>query len=163
MVKTNLFLVGGVVRALRGTYDLGRLGGLARSAPWLAVLFLVPALSLAGIPPLSGFWAKLAVIRAGLEAGEYLLIAAALFAGLLTLVSMIKIWNEAFWKPAPEGAPTEPVGRRRLLLMVLPICVLALITLAIGVYPQALLEVATRAADQLLDPESYATIVGGGS
>ena len=41
VVKTNLFLVGGVVRALRGTYDLGRLGGLARSAPWLAVLFLI--------------------------------------------------------------------------------------------------------------------------
>ncbi|MEN8150723.1 MAG: proton-conducting transporter membrane subunit [Planctomycetota bacterium] len=161
VVKTNLFLVGGVVKAMRGTYDLKRLGGLSNAAPWLAVLFLVPAFSLAGIPPLSGFWAKLAVIRAGFEAGEYLLIAAALVAGLLTLVSMIKIWNEAFWKPSPEPAAAPSVSRGRLLLMVIPIAVLALVTVAIGLWPQALYDVASRAADQLIDVPSYRELVGG--
>jgi len=161
VVKTNLFLVGGVVRAMRGTYDLKHLGGLSKTAPWLGVLFLIPAFSLAGIPPLSGFWAKLAVIRAGFEAGQYLLIAAALVASLLTLISMIKIWNEAFWKPDPEAGPHEGVSRARLITMAVPIAVLALITVAIGVWPQALFTVAERAADQLLDLETYRHLVGG--
>jgi len=161
VVKTNLFLVGGVIRAMRGTYDLKHLGGLKNAAPWLAVLFLIPAFSLAGIPPLSGFWAKLAVIRAGFEAGQYLLIAVALTAGVLTLVSMIKIWNEAFLKPDPEDGPHEPVSRARLLAMTVPIAVLALVTIAIGIWPQALFDVAERAADQLLDLETYRRVVGG--
>jgi len=160
VVKTNLFLVGGVVRAMRGSYDLKKLGGLGGTAPWLAVLFLVPALSLAGIPPLSGFWAKLAVIRAGFEAGEYLLITVALVAGLLTLVSMIKIWNEAFWKPDPVETPRPAVDRARIVMRVIPIALLALVTVAIGVWPQPLFEVAERAAEQLLDVESYRELVG---
>jgi multicomponent Na+:H+ antiporter subunit D len=161
IVKTNLFLIAGVIRAMRGSYDLKVLGGLCRTAPWLAVLFAIPALSLAGIPPLSGFWAKLSVIQAGFKAGEYLLIAVALAAGLLTLVSMVKIWNEAFWKPDPSPEPHPVLPRGRLLTMVIPIAALALITVAIGVWPQALFDVAERAADQLLDVEAFRLLVGG--
>ncbi|MCU0726613.1 MAG: Na+/H+ antiporter subunit D [Planctomycetes bacterium] len=161
VVKTNLFLVGGVIRRLTGSFDLKRTGGLAKSAPWLAVLFLIPALSLAGVPPLSGFWAKLMVIRAGLSAGEWLLVAAAIAAGLLTLISMVKIWNEAFWKPAPSPAPHPRPGRGTLLAMTAPIAVLALVTVLIGLWPQPLLDVAGRAADQLLDPAGWAKAVAG--
>jgi len=160
IVKANLFLIGGVVRALRGTYRLAGLGGLFKAYPWLAVLFLIPALSLAGIPPLSGFWAKLAMIRAAIRGEEYVAVGAALFAGLLTLMSMIKIWNEAFWKPAPEDAAhTEPVGKRRLALLVAPIAMLAAITVLIGIYPEPLFALADRAADQLLDPSDYVDLV----
>jgi multicomponent Na+:H+ antiporter subunit D len=161
IVKTNLFLISGTIKALRGTYQLKSLGGLATSSPWLAVLFLIPALSLAGIPPLSGFWAKFAMIKAGLQAEQYLVVAAALIAGLLTLMSMIKIWDEAFWKPAPEGDPSEgphstrTLTRRRLLLLLGPITVLAGLTVAIGLQPQLLFNLAERAAAQLLDSSGY--------
>ena len=67
IVKTNLFLVAGVAKRLTGSTELKKIGGLYKSSPLLAVLFLIPALSLAGIPPLSGFWAKLVLIRASLE------------------------------------------------------------------------------------------------
>jgi multicomponent Na+:H+ antiporter subunit D len=160
IVKTNLFLVGGVVNRMRGTYDLARLGGLASAAPWLGVLFLVPALSLAGIPPLSGFWAKLAVVRAGLAAGQGWVVAAALVAGLMTLISMFKIWIEAFWKPAPED-DDRPVPRGKLLIMAIPIAALGLITIAVGLFPQVLFDLAERASDQLLHPEAYVRLVGG--
>jgi multicomponent Na+:H+ antiporter subunit D len=169
VVKTNLFLIGGTVRALTGTERLDRLGGLLNSTPWLGILFLIPALSLAGVPPLSGFWAKLAVIKAGFGAQQYLLTAVALFAGVLTLVSMLKIWSEAFWKPGPEsnahedGAddqPTRPGRPRRLALLIAPSVALALFTLAIGLYPQALLSASQRAADELLDRGSYVSAVG---
>jgi multicomponent Na+:H+ antiporter subunit D len=162
IVKSNLFLIGGVVRQLRGTEQLARLGGLV-ARPYLAALFLVPALSLAGLPPLSGFWAKLVVLRAGLEAEAWLVVAAAVVAGLLTLVSMTKIWSEAFWKPASEPArmdETEPAGR--ISGLTVPIAALALVTVAIGLYPQLLLELAGVAADQLLEPHQVLDAVGLG-
>jgi multicomponent Na+:H+ antiporter subunit D len=162
LVKTNLFLVGGTIRHLRGTFDLGRLGGLATALPWLAVLFLIPALSLAGIPPLSGFWAKLAIIKAGLQAGQYLVVIAALAAGLLTLLSMIKIWNEAFWKAAPEESSAhEPLGPRRMTLLGIPMLLLAAGTVTIGLLPQPFFAVADRAARELDDPGIYVEAVLG--
>jgi multicomponent Na+:H+ antiporter subunit D len=154
LVKTNLFLVGGLIGRMRGSEDLGRLGGLKTEAPWLAALFLVPAASLAGIPPLSGFWAKLGIISAAVEAEAWLVLAAALAAGLLTLLSMVKIWNEAFWKDAPASLP-ETAGGRPTLAMVAPIVVLAVLTIAIGLAPQAVFAVADRAAAELLDPQAY--------
>jgi multicomponent Na+:H+ antiporter subunit D len=160
VVKTNLFLIAGVVRRLRGTEELKRTGGLVTDAPWLAALFLVPAFSLAGIPPLSGFWAKLAMIRAGLEAEQWWLVAAAIAAGLLTLLSMIKIWNEAFWKPLPEGSRAPGTGGRAgLVAMLLPVVVLAIVTILIGLFPQALLGLAGQAGDQLLDSSAYLAAV----
>jgi multicomponent Na+:H+ antiporter subunit D len=159
LVKTNLFLVAGAIRRLGGSEDLGRLGGLSVSAPWLAVLFLIPAASLAGIPPLSGFWAKLAVIRVAIECEAWLAVVAALTAGLLTLLSMTKIWNEAFWKSAPAARPIAS-DRRGMTVMVVPIVLLAAVTVLIGLAPQPLFAVAERAAAELLDLEAYRAALG---
>ena len=68
----------------------------------MAVLFLLPALSLAGIPPFSGFVAKFAVLDASAKASEWVGFGAAIAVGFLTLFSMFKIWIGAFW-----GQPTE--------------------------------------------------------
>jgi multicomponent Na+:H+ antiporter subunit D len=159
LVKTNLFLIAGVIRSLRGTEDLGPLGGLASSKPWLAALFLIPAASLAGIPPLSGFWAKLAVIKTAVLAAAWPAVAAALFAGLLTLLSMTKIWNEAFWKDAPQERPVSR-GGKPMWPLVLPVVFLATLTVVIGLAPQSLFAIADRAAVELLDLESYRTVIG---
>jgi multicomponent Na+:H+ antiporter subunit D len=147
LVKTNLYLVSGTMRALGRSESLDELGGLARSAPWLMPLFLIPALSLAGLPPLSGFWAKLAVFRISLSAGAFVAFGAAAVAGLLTLISMMKIWIEAYWKPAPENAPAGPrPGAGFWILRVGPSAGLALGTLAIGVAPGWLLGLVQAAA-----------------
>ena len=97
VVKTNLLLISGAVRAMTGTELLAGLGGLAARAPLTAWIFLISALSLAGLPPSSGFWAKLGILQAGFQARAWVLTFTALFVGLLTLLSMIKIWNEVFW------------------------------------------------------------------
>jgi len=155
IVKTNLFLVSGVVQRLRGTFELKPLGGLYRLYPVLGILFLIPALSLAGLPPLSGFFAKFALVKAGLAVEENIVVGVALFVGLITLLSMMKIWGEAFWKE-PDGEPVEgnpPL--RHVWLLTLPIMLLAAITLTIGLMPEPFFEVATRAAEQLLDPREY--------
>lgn len=167
IVKTNLFLISGVVSRLRGTLDLGRLGGLYREAPGLALLFLVPALSLAGLPPLSGFWAKLILVRAALEQQSYAMVAVALGVSILTLFSMTKIWGEAFWKRAPdagEGTPPRAVqelSTRGRALLLAPAVLLALLTVAIGLAAGPLFELSLEAARQLLNPDGYIEAVLG--
>jgi multicomponent Na+:H+ antiporter subunit D len=124
-IQTSLFLVLGLVERRAGSSSLLRLGGVARLAPMFGVLFFVPAMNLAGIPPLSGFLGKVGLIRAGLEVGTplaYVLVAGGVTTSLLTLYAVGKAWNLAFWR-TPEQAhemvlalpnvnlPVEP-GRR---------------------------------------------------
>jgi len=164
IVKTNLFLVSGVVERLRGTSDLKALGGLYDSHPILALLFAIPAFSLAGVPPLSGFFAKLALIVTGFQAGQHAIVAVALAVGLCTLISMSKIWTEVFWKPAPERGPaandrtfdSSAAYRARLA----PVAVLALLTILIGLAAGPVFALALEAARQLQDPAGYVHAVG---
>jgi multicomponent Na+:H+ antiporter subunit D len=160
IVKTNLFLVSGVVYHLRSTYQLKKLGGLYRFYPALGILFLIPAFSLAGVPPLSGFWAKFILIRAGLEQGNYLIVATALAVSLLTLFSMAKIWAEAFWKAPPEANSNgENPPLSGLFNLVLPIAALAAITIIIGLVAEPFFALANAAANQLLHPTEYINAV----
>jgi len=160
IVKTNLFLVSGIVLHKKGSADLARIGGLYKSAPWLAALFFIPAFSLGGIPPLSGFWAKFAVVRSGLEVGEWVAVGAALFVGVLTLFSMTKIWGEAFWKAQPEAmGDFVPTDRRSPGWMVVPVVVLAVFTMGIGLFGNALFAYSERAAEQLFDNHEYISTV----
>jgi multicomponent Na+:H+ antiporter subunit D len=160
LVKTNLFLVAGAIGHLRGTGELPRLGGLYRDHPWLALLFLVPALSLGGIPPLSGFFAKFTLIQAALAIPAWAAAAVALAVGLLTLFSMTKIWAEAFWKAAPEEESAPQRGPIPLA-MGAPIVAMAAATVLIGLCPGVLFDLATRAAAQLLQPAPYIEAVLG--
>lgn len=165
VVKTNLFLISGVVKRLGGTLELKKLGGLYAARPALAGLFLVPALSLAGLPPLSGFFAKLGLVRAGLADGRYLIVAVSLAVSLLTLYSMIKIWNEAFWKKAPEaaagGGARPEAGIRAPLL---PVALLAAVTILVGLGAGPVFSVAERAGAQLARPAGYIeAVLGGGA
>ena len=163
IVKANLFLIAGVAERVAGSTELSRIGGLYKSAPLLAVLFLIPAFSLAGFPPLSGFWAKYVLVAAAIEIEGWIIAAVALVVGLLTIYSMTKIWAEAFWKAHPEGL--EPAltrlsrGDRARLLV--PIAALAGLTLVIGFFPEPFVAFAERAAAQLLDPTAYMTAVLG--
>lgn len=159
VVKANLFLIAGAVRLAGGSFDLKKIGGLHRSAPLLALLFAVPALSLAGLPPLSGFWAKLLVVKSSLDAGHVFLPVVALAVGALTLYSMVKIWNEAFWKGQTELSGEAAVKWRaspaERVAMLLPIAALSAITLTIGLATEPFLEFSMRAATQMLEPAGY--------
>ena len=161
IVKANLFLVAGLIYRLRGSFELKKLGGLYKDHPGLAVLFLIPALSLAGVPPLSGFFAKFILIKAGVEAAAWWAVGIALLVGLLTLFSMIKIWNEAFWKGTPEPAPAIPAPTRNALLY-WTCGALAAMTVAIGIFAQPIYQMAEMAAHQLLNPGIYIEAVLGG-
>ncbi|MGK7861646.1 Na+/H+ antiporter subunit D [Falsiroseomonas sp. E2-1-a4] len=163
VVKANLFLVAGAMQQVSGTFALKRLGGLYAARPLLGLAFLIPALSLAGIPPLSGFWGKLVVIRSGLEAEAYVLAFVALAVGLLTLYSMVKIWNEAFWKAKPDTAPetTPDWSLAQRIATFAPIVVLCGVTLTIGLWTEPFAAFSITAAESLLDREAYIAAVLG--
>jgi multicomponent Na+:H+ antiporter subunit D len=91
-------------------------------------------------------------------------VAVALVVGLLTLYSMTKIWNEAFWKPLTGEAAAPAAGpSRSLAWLVVPVVAMAAITLAIGLYAEPLAVVADRAAGELLLPEAYVQAVLSGA
>ncbi|MEZ5258380.1 MAG: proton-conducting transporter membrane subunit, partial [Ilumatobacteraceae bacterium] len=141
-----------------GTSDIDRISGLARVSGPLAVLFLIPALSLAGIPPFSGFVAKLGIIRSGIEGGAVWYAAIGLLASVLTLVSMTKIWVGAFWGPA-DTEPKRPLTNRRLMTGATTVVVA--VTLAVAAFAGPLFELAQRAAQTLHDPAAYIQAVRG--
>jgi multicomponent Na+:H+ antiporter subunit D len=165
VVKTTLFLVAGLVDRLGGSCRLSEVGGLVRRAPVLALLFGLPALSLAGLPPFSGFVAKFALVDAGFEDGQWAVVGVSLAVGALTTFSMVKIWTGVFWgepDEEPVRAP-QPAGRAGgPIAMVAATAALAAVSLAVVVAAGPLWEFSERAAADLLAPQRYVDAVLGG-
>ncbi|QAY63836.1 Na+/H+ antiporter subunit D [Xylanimonas allomyrinae] len=167
-VQTALFLVVGLVERRGGTTSLDRLGGLARVAPGLAVLFFVPAMNLAGIPPMSGFLGKVGLIQAGVRDGSplaWMLVVGSVVTSLLTLYALVKAWNKAFWQMAPDDA--EPGARDEARLpwgMVAATSALVGFSLALTVFAGPVYGYAQRAANALTGGHAYidAVFPGGG-
>ena len=115
LVQTALFLGVGLIERVAGTTVLARIGGLAAAAPVLAILFFIPAMNLAGVPPLSGFLGKVGLFEAGIEDGRVLaliLVIGGTLTSLLTLYAMVRVWGRAFWRPVPEVTALEADATR---------------------------------------------------
>lgn len=159
LVKTNLFLISGLVNESNGSFKLKELGGVYQKLPFIALLFAISAFSLTGIPPLSGFWGKLVLVLAGLDARQYFIVGVSLFVSLLTLFSMTKIWGEVFWKDNP--GLIEPVFEnqkdlwRKRWLMITPVVIMTALILLLGFLPDTFIEISKRAAEQLINPQEY--------
>lgn len=156
VVKSCLFLVGGIAERVSGSQHLKQMGGMLDVAPGVAGLFIVAALSLAGMPPFSGFLSKLVLAQAGLAGGNYVVVTLAVVTSFLTLYSMSKIWSYAFWGKRP--AETRPLRYRPMMV---PTAVLVGFTILMGVWAQPFLGLATRAAETLTKPEEYIRVVMG--
>ena len=165
LAKTSAFLVSGVINRLRGSFDLLKVGGLYRDYPLLAVLFMIPAFALAGLPPLPGFFAKLGLVKAGIDSAYFGITAVALYTALLTLYSMVKIWAEAFLTKDPNrGESSEPEQPVRLDFQdVLPPLLLGVVIILMGLFANTVLGYTLEAAETLIDPAPYidAVLKGG--
>lgn len=171
VTQTTLFLVEGLIERRTGTGALHRLGGLSRSAPLLALLYALPALSLAGIPPFSGFVAKLGLLQAGIADGSPLALASvavAVVTSLLTLYAMGRVWLRAFWgEPVEAVGDCEPddeltvstPGVPRLMTAVASVVVVAGVGIAVLAGP--LSAYSGRAAADLMDRTRYTDAVLG--
>ncbi len=136
LVKANLFLIAGLMWAAASHYDLRRIGGLYPARPLLAVLFLVNAFSLVGVPPSSGFWGKFLLLREAFAQGRFVWGGIALAVGLLTLYSMSKIWLEGFWKPHPDKVHPVSASAPRPVAAYAAVASLTVAALALGLYPE---------------------------
>ncbi|MEQ9454122.1 MAG: proton-conducting transporter membrane subunit [Phycisphaeraceae bacterium] len=162
VVKCSLFLCCGLMEKHSGTDDLDKLGSLLKRDKWLGVLFFVAAMSLVGLPPLSGFFGKMVIIQSGWSAGLWWLAIIGLLTGALTLLSMLKIWSYGFWNPGPSPE-AEPAAVVRSSNHFAYIGTVMLVTMALflGFGAPVAYEAAFVAGEQLYNPTAYVEAVLG--
>ena len=159
LVKTNLFLISGLIRKMRGTLDTPKLGGLYSEYPKISLLMALVLFSLVGIPPLSGFWPKIYLFEASFNANNYFLVGSLIFASFITLYVIAKLWSEVFWKETSktENLPDEfkIMNTFNKTLLVLPIGILTAATLYIGLNAEFTVQLVDRISNEMLDPSPY--------
>ncbi|GAB3848307.1 Na+/H+ antiporter subunit D [Nesterenkonia populi] len=176
-IQTTLFLVTGLIERRAGTSNVDRLGSLAKISPVLAILFCIPALNLAGIPPFSGFLGKVGMMAGGIAENTWItwtLVVASVVTSLLTLLAVARIWSKSFWRNAEdaEGAPRllKPktlaharAANRRLLppTMVAPTSALVCMSLAFTVFAGPLMDYSRAAAQDMYERTPYLDAVLG--
>lgn len=158
LAKTALVFAGGIAEGIGGSGKLGDVRGIARTHPWVAAGFMIPALSLAGLPPLSGFWGKLFLVAAGFRAGAFVATATSLVVGLLTLASMLKIVGASFWGEVVGQRAPEAGHDRGALGATLS---LGALTVILGLLVGPVFAHLERAASALLDATPYVDAVLG--
>jgi len=161
VVKSSLVLCCGVMEKHAGSDDLDKVGGILKRDPWLAVLFFVAAMSLVGLPPLSGFFGKLVIIQDGWRDFWWLSMFGLLTGGL-TLLSMLKIWSYGFWYPPQGNHATLPpdAPRPRLRSAYVGIIMLVVTALGLGLAAQPVFNIANRAGEQLQIDADYDSTTG---
>lgn len=132
-------------------------------APALAWLWFVPIIALSGLPPLSGFWAKMLLVKGALEDGHTILAAAILLTGLLTLYAMLSVWHMAVWRKAGDAVVFQPIPDNDKKLMLGSTAALAALSLWIGLFPETLAVLTHQIATMLTDPTIYVDTVTGGA
>ncbi|MFP5312105.1 MAG: Na+/H+ antiporter subunit D, partial [Actinomycetes bacterium] len=181
-IQTSLFLVTGLIERRGGSSSVDRLGGLAKLSPLLALLFFIPAMNLAGIPPFSGFLGKVGLIQAGVQLGTplaYALVVGGVVTSLLTLLAVARVWNRAFWRRPTDAEHPDPVllaapaarvsgpGAKLNTVTLLPRTMvgstagLVVLGVALTVFAGPLFGLADRAARQMLDRAPYIQSVLG--
>lgn len=119
---------------------------------------LVLFFSVSGLPPFSGFWPKLMLVKAALAGGDGWLAAAILVGGFLTTIATGRFFLIAYWRPAP------PAGENKVgVAPLLPVIALTLASILIGLYPEPLIAAAKTAAEGLVTPSAYIGSVFGGT
>ena len=152
IVKTALFLLAGATEQVTDTTDLKKMGGLLKTHPVLAWMFFISAISLAGIPPFSGFFSKFPIILSGFQEKQYVISGIALLVGLLTLFSMIKIFSYAFWGKQQHS---KEQSKRSIGAILLPIAPLVMLTIVLGLAAEPLFQYSLQIAEQIMDPSIY--------
>ncbi len=115
--------------------DIESFGGLFETSPALTVLMTMFLASLAGIPPLAGWFAKFTMFRAAIEAGRWSGVSLAVIAGVNSVIAAfyyLNVVRTMWFRPAPEAA--EPIKVPAALATSMALC--AGMVLVVGVYPQ---------------------------
>ncbi len=154
LVIASLFLLAGLIEARAGSGDLKKLGNIWKQSPILSFLFLIQALSLAGIPPLSGFWGKWMLISEALGIGAGVFVAIIVITSVLSLWSLLRIITTGFWT---SSATTTTDSSNHIISkdMVAITLSLVLLSLLIGLSPNSVIKTARRTSQSLFNQFEY--------
>ncbi len=152
IIKASLFLLGGAIIAITGTSKLKEMGGLIQRHPQLGWMFFVAVVSLAGIPPLSGFVGKFLLVQGGLESQSYTFVIVLLVSSLMVLYSAMKIFMNCFWR-APKLTEEQEKGSTKGMLY--PSAILLAISIFLGLGAEVVFPYISMAAETLMDPSIY--------
>ncbi|MCO0638282.1 Na+/H+ antiporter subunit D, partial [Lutimaribacter sp. EGI FJ00014] len=133
-------------------YSLSKLSGLYATNPLVAAFALLLILAAAGLPPASGLWPKVMLVRASLDSGQPWLAFAILATGLLTTLALGRVFILAIWRPRVAAGPKVPASP---LLGYVALTALSLPVVVMGLYPDPIIAVAERAADAILNAPAY--------
>lgn len=158
VAKALLFLVIGTMITLSGTSKMAGMSGLMKNYPLLGWSFFITMLSLAGIPPLSGFIGKILISSAAIDSGSYVLLAFALLSSMFVLYSLLRIFKNCFWGETIVSKEEQLPLRRGVLI---PCLVLVSLTIAIGLGTESMAPYIVNAADTLVNPDIYIQAVLG--
>ncbi len=159
--KSLLFLTSGSVQMSTGTRQLKEMGGLAEKLPVTRATCTVASASIAGIPPFSGFWSKLILVIAAVQAHFYWVAAIIVFVSLCTLIMYLKVQRYAFLGELPENLQEIKENRGSMLaamVFLACLCVLMGLLLLVPALRAGILE---PAAKVLVDGVSYSANVIG--
>ncbi|MCD6307459.1 MAG: monovalent cation/H+ antiporter subunit D family protein [Candidatus Latescibacteria bacterium] len=157
--KTLLFLCSGAVEYATGTRDLNRLGGLWKKMPVTSSTCTIASMSISGIPPLGGFFSKLIIALAAVQAAEYMgpvayfLAGITVFVSFLTIVYFIKLQKLAFFGELPsalERVREVPAVMWSVMIVLAAACILFGL-----VCPWFIGNLVNPAAEALLDKGDY--------
>ncbi|TRL36256.1 Na+/H+ antiporter subunit D [Rhizobium straminoryzae] len=162
LAMTALYLVIGRAAALTGEWTLSAQGGLYQRAPGFAFVSLALFLAVAGLPPFSGLWPKIVLVKASLDIGAWWLAGSILLSGFLVTIALARVFLLVYWRPAPgpqAGEGTLPAAAFG------PILALGLLIVLFGLFPEWPLSLSQEAAAGLIDPAAYLGSVfpGGGA
>lgn len=152
IVKALLFLLIGTVVYLTHTSKVEDMSGLIRNYPLLGWMFFITVLSLTGIPPLSGFLGKVLVGQGALEAGSYVLLTVTFLSSLVVLYSLLRVFMGTFWGETIISEEEQKPLKWQLLL---PSGLLVILTLLLGLFPEAISPFVDDAAHTLMNPDVY--------
>jgi multicomponent Na+:H+ antiporter subunit D len=153
VAMTALYLVAGRAASLSGHWTLSHGGGIYQMAPGFAFLSLALLLAVAGLPPFSGLWPKIMLVKASLDIGAWWLAAGILVSGFLSTIALGRVFLLAYWRPAQTDAvrPLQAMDWSSLA----PIIALTGIVVAFGLLPEWPIRLSELAAEGLLDPARY--------
>ncbi|WP_070120745.1 Na+/H+ antiporter subunit D [Bacillus marinisedimentorum] len=154
IVKGALFLLVGAIVIAAGTSDLRKMGGLIHSYPLLGWLFLLASITVAGLPPFSGFIGKLLLLQGGMENGNFVIVGIGLLTSLLILISVIRIFINGFWGEPKEYKPARSIGG-----LIAPAGFLLAFSVLLGIGAEWFYPYIQSVADSLIDPSVYINTV----
>jgi multicomponent Na+:H+ antiporter subunit D len=158
--KPLLFLNAGAIEYATGTRQLKELGGLNKSMPVTAKTALAGMLAISGIPPFNGFWSKLFIIIACVQAGRLGFALIAVIGSVLTLAYLLKVQRYVFSGALPAGLRSSkeaPWGMGAVMI------VMALICLAVGLaFPYVIALVVNPAVIAVANGVGYGRMIMGG-